>query len=96
MEMEKYGALLAVFSNIENEEYIKTVLDDVKDFVWEMQEITESEILEARRLIRTFPQSPLIRSDSKRPGILMEFIGLIDDAFEDVLDGDVEDWLSNF
>ncbi len=96
MEMEKYGALLAVFSNIENEEYIKTVLDDVKDFIWEMQEITESEILVARRLIRTFPQSPLIRSDSKRPGILMEFIGLIDDAFEDVLDGDVEDWLSNF
>jgi hypothetical protein len=96
MEMEKYGALLAVFSNIENEEYIKTVLDDVKDFVWEMQEVTESEVLEARRLIRTFPQSPLIRSDSERPGILKEFIRLIDDAFEDVLDGDVEDWLSNF
>ena len=91
LEMEKYGALLAVFSNIENEEYIKTVLDDVKDFVWEMQEVTESEVLEARRLIRTFPQSPLIRSDSERPEILMEFIGLIDDAFEDVLDGDVED-----
>jgi len=96
MEMEKYGALLAVFSNIENKEYIKTVLDDVKDFVWEIQEVTESEVLEARRLIRTFPQSPLIRSDSERPGILKEFIGLIDDAFEDVLDGDVEDWLSNF
>jgi Asp-tRNA(Asn)/Glu-tRNA(Gln) amidotransferase C subunit len=96
MEMEKYGALLAVFSNIENEEYIKTVLDDVKDFVREMQEVTESEVLEARRLIRTFPQSPLIRSDSERPGILREFIRLIDDAFEDVLDGDVESWLSNF
>jgi len=24
------------------------------------------------------------------------FIRLIDDSFEDVLDGDVEDWLSNF
>jgi len=96
MEMEKYGALLAVFSNIENEEYIKTVLDDVKDFVWEMQEVTESEVLEARRLIRTFPQSPLIRSDSERSGILKEFIRLIDDAFEEVLDGDVENWLSNF
>jgi len=96
MEMEKYGALLAVFSNIENEEYIKTVLDDVKDFVRGMQEVTESEVLEARRVIRTFPQSPLIRSDSERPGILREFIRLIDDAFEDVLDRDVEGWLSNF
>jgi hypothetical protein len=96
MEMEKYGALLAVFSNIENEDYIKTVLDDVKDFVWEMQEVTESEVLEARRLIRTFPQSPLIRSDSERPRILRDFIRLVDDAYEDVLDRDVEGWLSNF
>jgi Asp-tRNA(Asn)/Glu-tRNA(Gln) amidotransferase C subunit len=96
MEMEKYGALLAVFSNIENEEYIKTILDDVKDFVREIQEVTESQVLEARRLIRTFPQSPLIRSDSERPGILRGFIRLIDDAFEDVLDRDIEGWLSNF
>jgi len=96
MEMEKYGALLAVFSNIENEEYIKTVLDDVKDFIWEIQEVTESEVLDARRLIRTFPQSPLIRSDSERPGILMDFIRLVDDDFEDVLDRDVDNWLSNF
>jgi hypothetical protein len=94
--MEKYGALLAVFSNIENKDYIKTVLDDVKDFVWEMQDITESEVLDARRLIRTFPQSPLIRLDSERPGILMDFIRLVDDDFEDVLDRDVEGWLSNF
>jgi len=40
MEMEKYGALLAVFSNIEYEEYIKNVLSDVKDFVREMQNVT--------------------------------------------------------
>lgn len=96
MEMEKYGALLAVFSNIENEKYIKMVLDDVNDFVREMQEVTNSEVLEARRLIRTFPQSPLIRSDSERPGILKDFIRLIDDDFKEVLDRDVEDWLSNF
>ncbi len=73
MEMEKYGALLAVFSNIEIEEYIKMVLDDVKDFVREMQEVTESEVLDAKRVIRTFPQSPLIWSDSERPMILREF-----------------------
>src|SRR3989337_3216433 len=96
LEMEKYGALLAVFSNIEIEGYIKSVLDDVKDFVREMQEITESEVLDARKLIRTFPQSPLIRSDSERPGILRDFIRLVDDDFEDVLDRDVDRWLSNF
>ena len=96
MEMEKYGALLAVFSNIENEDYIKTVLEDVKDLVLEMQEVTESEVLDARRLIRTFPQSPLIRLDSERSGILRDFIRLVDDDFEDVLDRDVDGWLSNF
>jgi len=96
MEMEKYGALLAVFSNIENEEYIKTVLAEVKDFVKDMQDVTGKELLDARKLIRTFPQSPLIRSDAERPGILKEFIKLIDDEFEDVFDRDVEEWLSNF
>ncbi len=72
------------------------VLDDVTDFVREMQEVTESEVVEAGRLIRTFPQSPLIRSDSERQRVLREFIGLVDDAFEDVLEGDLEGWISNF
>jgi len=61
-----------------------------------MQEITKSEVLDARRLIRTFPQSPLIRSDSERLGILRDFIRLVDDDFEDVLDRDVDGWLLNF
>ncbi len=95
-EMEKYGALLAVFSNIENDVYIKMVLADVKDFIRDMQDITEKELVVARKLIRTFPQSPLIRSDVKRPEILREFIKLIDDEFEDVSNRDVEGWLSNF
>ncbi len=95
-EMEKYGALLAVFSNIENEDYIKTILLDVKDFVRDMQDITEKELMDARKLIRTFPQSPLIRSDAERPGILRDFIKLIDDEFEDVSDRAIEGWLSNF
>ncbi len=96
MEMEKYGALLAVFSNIENEEYIKTVLTDVKDFVRDMQDVSEKELLEARRLIRALPQYPLIRFDAERPVILKEFIKLIEDAFEDVSDLDIEGWLKNF
>jgi non-homologous end joining protein Ku len=31
--MTKYGALLAVLSNLENEDYVKTVLGKVDDFV---------------------------------------------------------------
>lgn len=68
----------------------------MKDFVREIQDVTETEIHEARRLIRTFPQSPLIRSDAQRPMILKDFIRLIDDAFEEVSDDEVAGWLSNF
>lgn len=95
-EMEKYGALFAVFSNIEYEDYIKRVLSDVKDFVREMQNVTEAEVIEARKLIRTFPQSPLIRLDSKRPVILKKFIELIGDGLKDISDLDIEGWLKNF
>ena len=31
--MTKYGALLVVLSNLENEDYVKTVLGEVDDFV---------------------------------------------------------------
>ncbi len=96
MEMEKYGALLAVFSNIANENYITKVLDDVVDFVRDMQNVAEGEIQEARKLIRTFPQFPLIRSDAKRPVILREFIEIIGDEIEDISDRDIEGWLKNF
>jgi hypothetical protein len=95
-EMEKYGALLAVFSNIENENYINNVLNDVLDFVRDMQNVAEGEIQEARNLIRTFPQFPLIRSDTKRPEILREFIKIIGDEINDISERDVEKWLKNF
>jgi hypothetical protein len=55
MQMEKYTALLAVFSNIENAEYIKTVLAEIKDFVKDMQDISGKDLLDARKLIRTSP-----------------------------------------
>ena len=64
IQMEKYAALLAVFSNIEHVEYIKTVLAEVKDFVKDMQDVTGKDLLDARKLIRTFPNSPLIRSNA--------------------------------
>jgi len=85
-EMEKYGALLAVFSNIENENYINKVFDDVLDFVRDMQNVSKEEVQDARRLIRTFPQCPLIRSDERRPVILREFIEMIGDEIDDISD----------
>jgi hypothetical protein len=95
-EMEKYGALLAVFSNIENENYINKVFDDVLDFVRDMQNVSKEEVQDARRLIRTFPQCPLIRSDERRPVILREFIEMIGDEIDDISDRDIEIWLKNF
>jgi len=95
-EMEKYGALLAVFSNIENENYINKVVNDVLDFVRAMQNVSEEEIQEARKLIRTFPQCPLIRFDAKRPVILREFIDIIHDEIDDISDMDIEKWLKHF
>jgi hypothetical protein len=94
--MEKYGALLAVFSNIENENYINIVLGGVGDFVRDMQNVAEDEIQDARKLIRTFPQCPLIRSDARRPIVLREFIAIIRDEIDDISDIDIEKWLKNF
>jgi hypothetical protein len=94
--MEKYGALLAVFSNIENENYINKVLGDVVDFVRDMQNVAEDEIQDARKLIRTFPQCPLIRSDARRPIVLREFIAIIRDEIDDISDMDIDRWLKNF
>ena len=50
--MTKYGALLAVLSNLENEDYVEAVLCDVNDFVRELQNVTDEELQEARQLIR--------------------------------------------
>ncbi len=94
--MTKYGALLAVLSNLENEVYVETVLCDVDDFVRELQNVTDEELQEARQLIRKFPQHPLIKSDVKRPEILRDFVALVEDEFDDVTDADIGVWLSNF
>jgi hypothetical protein len=95
-EMTKYGALLAVLSNLENEDYVNAVLGDVGDFVRELQNVTDEELLEARQLIRKFPQCPLVKSDVKRPEILREFVALVEDEFDDVSEENVSVWLSNF
>jgi len=95
-EMTKYGALLAVLSNLENEDYVKTVLGDVDDFVRDLQTVTDDELQEARQLIRKFPQLPLVKSDVRRPEILRNFVALVEDAYRDVADADISVWLSNF
>lgn len=95
-EMTMYGALLAVFSNIECEEFVKTALADVKDFVRELQDITEEELIEARNLIRKFPQRPMVKSDARRPEILREFIDMIGDELDDISSDNVKKWLSYF
>jgi DNA-binding PadR family transcriptional regulator len=94
--MTKYGAILAVLSNLENEDYVKTVLGDVDDLVRELQNVTDEELQEARQLIRKFPQHPPLKSDVKRPEILRDFVALVEDEFNDVPEVDISRWLSNF
>ncbi len=53
-EMAHYGALTAIFSNMENETYVKEALSDVKDFIREMQDITPEEIRRSRDLVRPY------------------------------------------
>ncbi|MBU4502322.1 MAG: transposase [Nanoarchaeota archaeon] len=77
-EMTKYGALLSIFSNMENEIYVKKIFSDVKDFVREIQNITQKEISDARKLIRPFAHKNIIHSDEKRGDLLKEFIRVFD------------------
>ena len=66
------------------------------DFVRELQNVTSEELMEAKQLIRKFPQHSLVKSDVKRPEILRDFVALVEDEFNDVLDADISRWLSNF
>ncbi len=92
-EMAKYGALLAVLSNLENEVYVKEVLAGVKDFVYEMQNITSEEIKEAKKLIKPHQQKLLVRSDKKRAVLLQEFVEILERS-GNKSDSVVERWLS--
>ena len=86
--MAKYGALTAIFSNMENETYVKEILSDVKNFIREMQDITSEEIHRSRDLIRPYAHKEMIPSDTKRTNLLNEFIDLLEDG------NSVENWLS--
>ena len=92
-EMEKYGALLAVLSNLENEVYAKEVLADVTDFAYEMQNITSEEIKEAKRLIKPHQQKLLVSSDKKRAVLLQEFVEILEQP-ENSSDATFKRWFS--
>ena len=87
-EMAQHGALTAIFSNIENEAYIREILPNVKDFIREIQNITPEDIQRSRKLMRPYARKEMIRSDIKRSKILKEFIDLLEDGYP------VENWLS--
>lgn len=89
-EMAQYGALMAIFSNLENETYVRKILYDVKDFIQEIQDIKAEEISRASELVRPYAHKEMIHSDSKRIDYLEEFINLLEDECS------VEKWLSIF
>ena len=80
-EMAQYGALTAIFSNMENETYVKEVLSDVKDFIREMHDITPEAIRRSRDLIRAYRRKEMVRSDAKRTEIPEEFVYLLEDGY---------------
>ena len=92
-EIAKYGALLAVLSNLENEVYVKEVLADVTDFAYEMQNIASEEIKEAKRRIKPHQQKLLVSSDKKRAVLLQEFVEILE-QLENSSDATFKRWFS--
>jgi MULE transposase domain. len=74
MEMMRYGALMAILSNLKIPVYVKEVLRDVDDLVREMQNITTEEVDKAKRLIRAYESRPSIRIDDRSFTILQDFV----------------------
>jgi hypothetical protein len=91
-DMAKYGALLAVLSNLENKTYVDEVLLDVKDFVYEMQNITSEEINDAKKLMKIHARKQIVRSDKTRVSLLREFVDLLE-CSEEQNDRALEGWL---
>ena len=79
-EMAHFGALTAIFSNMENEMYVKEVFSDVKDFIREMQDISQDEIRKSRILIKPYASKKMVHSDVKRSEFLENFVALLEDG----------------
>jgi len=93
-DMAKYGALLAVLSNLENKTYVEKVFTDVKDFVYEMQNITSEEIEEAKKLVKPYQRKTMVRSDKVRAALLHEFVEMLESSQGGVDEAKLESWLS--
>jgi hypothetical protein len=73
-EMEQFGDLLAIFSNLLNKTYVEKVLDDVEDLAQSLSQfVKDLPILRAEyRNARRGPEVPI--ADNKRMDVMMEFI----------------------
>ena len=94
-DMAKYGALLSILSNLENKSYVENTFNDVKDFVYELQNITAEEIEETRSMIKPYSYKQIIRSDKKRIELLHEFVDILERS-KDNDDKSLESWVLKF
>lgn len=92
-DMAKYGALTAVLSNLENEIYVKEVLGNIPDFVYELRSIGEDELAEAKKLIKPYNNGFLVQSGVDRILLLHDFITILDRS-ERKDKVDVKNWLN--
>ncbi|MEW5761273.1 MAG: hypothetical protein AB1779_10970 [Candidatus Thermoplasmatota archaeon] len=61
----------------------------------EIQNVTNKEIQDAKKLIRENPQSYLVYSDTKRQKLLQKFVMIIEES-DEMFEEEIKSWLSNF
>ena len=79
-EMEQFGDLLAILSNLWNPTYQKEILHDVKDLGYSLSPFIKDlpKLRKEYRKSRTGPEIPI--ADEKRMGILEDFIDVLESA----------------
>lgn len=79
-EMEQFGDLLAILSNLWNPTYQKEILHDVKDLGYSLSPFIKDlpKLRKEYRKSRTGPKIP--NSDEKRMGLLEDFIHVLESA----------------
>ena len=92
-EMGKYGALTAVLSNMENKQYIETVLSRI-DFLKEFTSLTKEEIDKSRKLIRSNFCEPILRKDMKRKPVLYALVKILE-THESLPETELKAWIES-
>ncbi|MCW3142150.1 MAG: hypothetical protein N2V72_08305 [Methanophagales archaeon] len=98
-EMEQFGDLLAILSNLWNPTYQKEILHDVKDLGHSLSPLIKDlpKLRKEYRKSRTGPEIPI--ADEKRMGILEDFIQALEstkspdelvDTLQSILGADVD------